>query len=147
MSDFNMASLLEGTLEDLADAPSFEPFKPGAHLITIQSWEGLDGKLKISNHPAIKINLRLDETKELNDPNDTAQAPGSETGIVFMMDNEYGQGSLKKILAALSSHFGSKTNGETFEASTGAQCLAITDLQSNKEKTKFYTNIKEISVI
>jgi hypothetical protein len=147
MSEFNIESLLEGTLDELADAPTFEPFHVGAHRVSIH-FEGTDGKLVINKHPAIKIKMKLINTEELANPqDDKPQVPGSEAEVLYMLDNDMGQGSLKKVAAVLQEHLGTKSLKETLEAAKGLECLVMTAIRTNKDKTQKYTDIKEISVI
>lgn len=141
-SALDVDGLLDGTLDDLADAPSFEPFNAGAHHVVID-WEG---PIKVGTHPAIKLKMKLIETKELSDSNAIAQAAGSEAEQAFMLDNEYGQGGLKILLNSLAQTY-KGTNREIMQQSKGAECLVITEIRTNKDKTAKYTNVKEISVI
>lgn len=139
---FNIDTLLDATLDSLADAPSFEPFYPGAHKITIHFEQK-----KIADHPAIEMKMKLLETVELADTSLTPQKPGSECNVAFLMDNEYGQGDLKKILTVLSAHFGTKTNRETLEASSGAEVLITTKIRQKDKDALKYCIILELAVI
>jgi hypothetical protein len=146
-TEFNIESLLEGTLDELADAPTFEPFHVGAHVVTVH-FEGQDGKLVVNKHPAVKIKMKLIRTEELANPqDDTPQKPGSEAEVLYMLDNDMGQGSLKKIAAVFQEKFGTRTLRETLDAAKGTECLVMTSVRTNKEKTQKYTDIKEISVL
>lgn len=140
---FNMDALLDGTLDDLADLPAFEPYRAGTHVVQIN----IEGPVAVNKHPSFKLKMKLIETKELADPNETAQAPGTEAEVLYPMDNEYGQGGFKKILAGLNETFQKKTNREIIEAAQGAECIVITTIRSNKDKTAFYTAIKDIGVV
>lgn len=141
-TEFNVDALLDGTLDDLADLPAFEPYRAGTHVVQIN----IEGPIKVNNHPSFKLKMKLIETKELADSNETAQAPGTEAEVLFPMDNEYGQGGFKKVLAGLNETFQKKSNREIIEAAQGAECLVITTVRGNKDKTAFYTAIKEIAV-
>jgi hypothetical protein len=143
MSDaFNIDALLDATLDDLADAPSFEPFHPGAHKITINFEQK-----KIAEHPAIEMKMKLIETVELADTSAVPQKAGSECNVAFLLDNEYGQGDLKKILTVLSAHFGTKTNRETLEAAKGAEVLVTTKIRQKDKDAPKYCVIMDMVVI
>jgi hypothetical protein len=139
----DMNSILDGTIDDLMDAPTFEPFKAGSHRIVISDIE----QLVVNKHPSFKVKLKLLETLELGNSSDTAQAAGSEAEVLYMMDNEMGQGNFKNILKSLAAHFGTATNRETIAAAKGAECVVITNVRTNKEKTASYTEIKNIEVV
>jgi hypothetical protein len=141
--DVNMDALLDGTLDDLADAPSFEPFHPGAHKVTIE----IEGPIVVNKHPAFKLAMKLVETVELEDKSLTPQVPGSAAEVLYMMDNELGQGNFKKLLGALNATFQAANNRGIIEAAKGTECLVITKVRPNKDKSAFYTEVKEISVV
>ena len=98
---FNMDSLLEGTLDDLAEVPDFVTYPAGTHRANL-SWE-----MPTKERPTtIGIKFSAIETVELNDANDTPLVPGSLTTVSFKMDHEYGQSNYRKIIASLAAHFG-----------------------------------------
>ena len=98
MSEFNIDSLLDGTLDDLADAPEFKPFPAGTHKVTISIVQK-----KIGTHPAFEVAMKAVETIELSNSEETPLAAGATTSVAYMMDNDLGQGNFKKILASLAS--------------------------------------------
>lgn len=138
--NFDLDSLLDGTLDDLADVPGYETFHPGAHKVTI-NWKRVDKK------PAYSLNLTLIESAELANPNDIPQKPGTQTSVMFMLDNEYGQSAFRKIIASLAEHYGAGSNREIMEKSEGAECLVVTKKRSNKEKTAEYTDVVTVMVV
>jgi len=145
MSDFNMDNLLDGTLDDLADLPEFRPFPPGLHS-AVFSWE----QKVVNNHPSIEVRLKAKETIELAKPADEENKPlvgGEEASVLYMMDNEIGQGSFKEnILKPLAAHFGAKQTRELLKDAQGATVSVVTDLRANKEKTKSYMTIVKLEV-
>lgn len=147
-TEFDLSSILDGTLDALADAPTYEPFHPGSHRALLK-FEGYKGKtIVINKMPFIAAKFTLVETVELNDSSLTPQVPGSTSDAMFNMANEYGQGDLKNVLAPLAAHFNTPNNRATMEAAEGAEVLIITDVRvDSKNKDKKYLQIKEISVI
>lgn len=139
-SDFNLDALLDGTLDDLADVPGFETFNVGAHKVTI-NWKKVDKK------PAFSLSLTLIETVELANADDVPQKPGTQSSVMFMLDNEYGQSAFRKVIASLAEHFGAGSNREIMEKSEGAEVIAVTKKRANKDKTQEYTDIVQIGVI
>lgn len=142
MSEFNVDSLLDGTLDDLADLPEFKPFPPGGHRVIVS----LEQK-KIGTHPAYEVKMKAIETLELSNPSeDQPLVAGAETSVAYMLDNQYGQGSFKKLLAAAAQKFGPKSNRDLINDLQNAECVVITKVRTNKEKTQFYTDIVELQV-
>lgn len=142
MSEFNIDSLLDGTLDDLADAPEFKPFPAGTHKVVIAITQK-----KIGTHPAFELSMKAVETIELSNPEDTPLAAGATTSEAFMMDNELGQGNFKKILKSLSDFFGAKSNRELIAEAQNLEVLVVTKVRQNKDKTQSYTSIVELQVI
>lgn len=143
MSDFNIDSILDGTLDDLADLPEFKPFPVGTHkaVLTME-------QKKVNNHPCIEVKLKALETIEL--PSGTEAEPvsvGQEGTVLYMLDNELGQGKFKKLLKQLAETYGAdKTNRQIMEEAQNAEVLVVTTLRSNKDKTKMYMDIDSIVV-
>jgi hypothetical protein len=91
--------------------------------------------------------MKLIESLELNDAAKTPQAPGSEAEVLYMLDNDMGQGTLKKVLKSLGDHLNTGVPREIMSQSAGLECLVITAHRQNKDKTQTYTDLKEIKVI
>lgn len=140
--DVNMDSLLDQTLDALADAPEFKPFPAGTHKVTITIQQK-----KIGTHPAFEVGMKAVETIELSDSSQEPLAAGATTSVAYMMDNEIGQGNFKKILANLAAHYGPQSNRQLIEAAQSAEVLVVTKVRQNKDKTQSYTDIVELQVI
>ena len=142
-STFNIDTLLDGTLNDLADLPEFRPFPVGSHRATIK----LESK-KINNHPSIEVKLIAIETLEL--PAGSQETPlekGAEGSVLYMLDNEIGQGKFKNLMATVAEKFGAKTNRELIADLQGCEVAVVTTLRMNKEKTKSYMDIVELVIL
>lgn len=144
-------SLLDATLDDLADMPEFKPFPAGAHRANLTL------ELKpVNNVPSIDVQLKGIETMELANPEDTPIAPGDSTNVLLMLKkkdgtkNELSEGKLKEILKPLQAHFGTASNRETMEASKGVEVLVVTKIRQDKrdsDDVKSYTDIVSIQVV
>lgn len=147
-SDFDINSLLDGTLDALADMPEFKPFPAGTHSIlgTLID-KASDKKLWVNGHPAYEFKMTLDETLEMADSTQLALAKGAETNVLYMLDNEMGQGQFKKLMTALSVKFGEKTNRELIGECKNLAMTVVTKQRSNKDKTQMYTDIVELLVM
>ena len=141
MSDLD--TLLDATLDDIADLPSLQPFSAGAHRVAASF-----GTKEINGKVAITLDLTLQETLELANPQDPMGKPGDVSNTMFMMDNEYGQGNFKKCAAPFAVAMGFKTNREIVEGVKDVECIVVTSLRADKnDADKKYLQVKEISVL
>lgn len=150
----NIDDLLDGTLDDLSDVPSFKPFAEGAHMCKI-NWE----VTAINNIPTVKLKLAHVSTEELVNAEDTAPVPGDETEVAFMLKkkdntkNELAEGQWKEILAALKAgipELAAATNREVMEATNNMEVLVVTNIRKNAKDPadiKYYTGVKSVSVV
>ncbi len=136
-------SLLDETIDDLSDLPS-NSFSAGAHLATIQ----FEPKT-INEKLAVELTMTIVETQELSNADDPMPKAGDKGTVLFMMGNEMGEGSLKKILTPLAEATGTtgKSKREIFDALKGATALVVTTKRSNKDKTAEYMDVKNITLI
>lgn len=141
-ANFDMDSLLDGTLDDLADAPEFKPFPAGTHRVTITI-----AQKKIGTHPAFEVGMTAIETLELADSSQEPLTAGATSSVAYMMDIEIGQGNFKKLLKSLANHYGLKSNRDLIFDAQNAEVLVVTKQRMNKEKTQTYTDIVELQVV
>ena len=157
-TEFNIDTLLDGTLDDLADMPEFKPFPPGAHKVTIVSWtqKSLDDKKDASKkNVMMEMKIKAIETVESATGSDEVASPGQEENLSFFLVHhsspqamELGQGQFKEIMKALAANFGAKSNRELMADSTGAEVLVTTGLRKDKSTPpKFYTRLDKLMVI
>jgi len=146
-ADFNVDAILDGTLDDLADMPEFRPYPAGTHRFHLTLVNKTAKKDWINGHPAVEAKMKLIETVELANPADAPLTAGAETSVLYMLDNELGQGSFKNLMKALVAHFGARSNRELMEECRNLECLGVTKLRANKDKTKEYTDLVEIQVV
>jgi len=144
MSEFNIDNILDGTLDDLADLPEFKPFPAGTHKAIMK----MEQKV-VNKHPSIEVSLKALETVELPSGSDAEPVSvGQEASVLYMLDNELGQGKFKKLLQMLATTYGAdKTNRQIMEESQGAEVLVVTTLRPNKDKTKMYMDIDAVQVV
>lgn len=141
MSDLD--NLLDATLDDLEDLPSFTPFPCGAHRV-LATFEEKD----INGNPAIELNFKLVETIELSDANDATPKEGDTSNTMFMLNNEYGRGNLKKCAMPFGAALELSKIRDIIEQVTDVECIIITGLRVDKnDKEKFYLQVKEIEVV
>lgn len=157
----DMDSLLDGTLDDLADMPTFKPFCAGAHMLKLS----FNAKDKINDIPTVKVKLVHISTEEKSDE-DVAPTPGDETEVAYMLQkkdastgkmvaNELAQGQFKQLLAELKTGLNlpdGTSNRAVMEAAEGLEALCITQVRKGKAdkdtgEVKFYTALKSVSVV
>ncbi len=139
MSDIN--NLLDSSLDDLADLPEFGTYPAGAHKVIID-WE----QKEVNKHPSLELKFKLVETLELSNPNDEPLTPGAEGSVLFMLDNEFGQGKLKNFLKPLGQSLGVSKLSEIVEQSAGMEVTIVTKVRQNKDKTQSYTDISKVLI-
>lgn len=137
-------NLLDMTLDDLADLPEFKPFPAGAHKVYIT----LEKKV-VNKKEAIEAKLKAIETLELSEPEgeDKPLEAGAESGVLYMMDNEFGQGNFKKIAVVLARALQVSSVGDLITACKNVEVLVVTKLRKNKDTGQVYTDIKELQVL
>ena len=145
-------SLLDGTLDDLADVPEFKPFPIGTHAVTIK-WE-----IKtVNDKAAVELTLTALETLQLADTSAEPVKAGDSTSVLFQLvkkdgtPNEVAQGQWKGLLAPLAVHFGTASNRETMEASNGATVAVTTGVRTSTNKdtkeVRYYTSVNSLTII
>jgi hypothetical protein len=136
--------LLDCTLDDLKDLPSFKPFQAGAHRVTA-SW----GTKDINGIGYLTLDFKMLETVELSDLNEAVTgAAGDEAGTMYNLANEYGQGNAKKAAAPFLAALNMSTLRELVEGAHDVECMIITSLRPNKKDPESpYLEVKEVQVV
>jgi hypothetical protein len=141
--NFNIDSLLDGTLDDLADLPEFKAYPEGTHKVIISF-----ALKEINKSPAYELSMKALETLELSNPADAPLEQGASTSVAYMLNNELGQGKFKKILASLAAHYGAKTNRELIDDAQNAEAVIVTKQRKDKkDPTRVYTDIVELAIV
>jgi hypothetical protein len=138
----SMDSLLDATLDDLADLPEFLPFPPGLHTCVLNFTTK-----KVNTKTVVDIKLTAVETVELADPSATPLTRGATCNVSYFIDNVYAQGALKKIAQSLQAHFtDAKSLSAIMREAEGCTCNVVTKQRPNKDKSQVYTDIVELQV-
>jgi len=126
----NFDSILDANLDDLADLPEFANFPAGVHRCTVSMLQKT-----INSKPAIEVTLTGIETVELSKPEeDKPISAGQTSSSAYFMDNEFGQGAFKKLVAPLAGHLGVTSLREIIEQSAGTEVEAVTAFRMGKAK-------------
>jgi len=155
--NLDIDSLLDGTLDDLADAPEFKPYPLGVHKVVI-NWETKqldDNKDKSKKNTIVTLKMKALETIETPAGSEEVCSPGQEENIGFFLVHhsspkamEIGQGAFKEVMKSLAAHYGAKSNRELMAESAGAEVLVTTGLRKDKtDASKKYTKLEKLMVI
>lgn len=141
MSDLD--TLLDATLDDLEDLPTFTPFAAGAHRVLAS----LESK-EINGKPCVELTLKLVEVMELVDTNGTQPQPGDTSNTLYFLDNEIGRGKFKAVASSFGEALGLSNLREIVEQVTDVECVIVNSVTTDKnDPDKKYLNIKELQVV
>ena len=143
MSNVDLDSILDSSIDDLADLPEFCIYPSGAHRVIIK-WESKE----VNKHPSMEMKMTMVETVELANPaEDQPVADGVESSSLFMLDNEFGQGAFKKIMKTLAEACGTQKISETVEASQGMEVtVVVVTKPDKKDKDVMRMNVRSVAV-
>ena len=138
----DLDSILDSSIDDLADLPEFGVYPNGVHKVIIQ-WESKT----VNNKPALELKMKAVETVELSNPAaDKPLETGAEGSVLYFLDNEFGQGKMKAVMKALAVSLGTSSIKETIEASGGMEVQVVCKVRQNKDKTQSYTDVTKVIV-
>lgn len=143
MSNDILANLLDGTLDDIDDLPSFAPFPAGIH--NVKASLTVD---EIGGKAAIKLDLVMVESVELADAEAEAPKAGDSCNTVFFLDNEFGLGNFKRCAKPFQEAFQCASTGELIEQVTDIDCMVVTSTRPDKkDPARLYLDVKEINIV
>lgn len=142
-------SLLEGTLDDLADLPESSPFPSGAYqvLMTLES-------KTINKKPAVEAKMKLVSVEKMEDESATPPVPGHESTVLYILRNndgkanEIAQGQLKKLATAIAEGLDLPAPvrvSEVIAAAKSLSCLVVVTAKMDKKDT-VRQNIVELAL-
>lgn len=137
----SLDALFAMSIDDMADLPSFEVPCEGSYILEIS----LDTK-KIKDVAALEANYTVVELVEPATPGETA-TPGTKFSVANLLDNKYGVGNAKKVLATFADFAGSRNPSGIVAAVKDVRIAAT--LKHRKDKNdpdKIYANISNITL-
>lgn len=138
----DLDSILDSSIDDLADLPEFAVYPSGVHKVIID----FESK-EVNKHPCVEMKMKAVETVELANPAaDTPLEAGTESSVLFMLDNEFGQGKFKTIIKQIAAATGTSKISETVEAAKGMEVQVVCKVRQNKDKTQSYTDVTKVIV-
>lgn len=137
-------NLLDATLDDLADLPTFTPFPCGAHRVLATFKRNDEMK-------AVILDLTMIETIEYANPQDGETSPtkeGDTSNAMYQLGNKWGAGNFKKAAKNFVEHVGESGLSAIVDGVENVECMVLTGLRKDKnDPEKFYLDIKEITVL
>lgn len=133
MTDVNF-DMLDRAIDELPDLKGFEPLPAGTYRIAM-GWE----KKEVAEKPAVAFKMKVLETIELANKNDTPPEEGKEADLLFILTNndgeesELGLGQLKQILSEVAPYVGGESASEVMENSEGAEVFVTLKVRANKK--------------
>lgn len=147
----DLDSILDATLDDLADMPEFKPFPAGTHRVTME-WSIKE----INKQSCPELKLTIVETVELSNPDDVPGKAGDNTSLAYIFKkkdgtkNEIAEGQFKQVMQGLAESYGSKSPRELMAESQKAEVLVTTKVRTDKKDSnniKHYTDLVALQVI
>jgi hypothetical protein len=137
----DLDSILDSSIDDLADLPEFGVYPSGVHKVVIK-WESKE----VNKHPCMELKMKMVETVELANPAaDQPVAAGQESSALFMLDNEFGQGAFKAIIKELAAATGTNKISEAVEASNGMEIdVVVVTKPDKKDASTMRMNVKKV---
>lgn len=139
----NINDLFSASLDDLADLPAFETPPAGSYLLRANM-----AVKEVNSKQCVEASFEVLETIELADPaNSTAVVPGTKFSTLFMLDNEFGVGNLKKFLTPFQQHFGAANIGALVEEIKDVDIACLVKNRKDKnDPDKVYGSVTNITI-
>lgn len=140
------------SLDDIDDLPQFLTFPSGAYHVVLV--EGILQK-DVNNKPCAEAAMTLAEITELSEvlPSPHATGPdeqpkvGDVMSTLFQLDNETGAGLFKEFLKPIAAHCGERQVQAICDKSKGLHLMVVIKRTWNKDKERFFGNVKQVAVI
>lgn len=146
-------SLLDGTLDDIADLPSFAAWPAGAYRALLP--EGFKQKL-INEKPVFELKLVNKEVLEISNAAETDEAPkvDDECSVAFGIDTDIGKGFFKEALTPFINALGLTADQAGavragVESSKGMEVIAVMKRRVVKKdgEEKIYPTLVKIEIL
>lgn len=128
--------LMDSSIDDLADMPAFEVPPKGHYKLSVS----LERKT-INDKPTVEAKCVVLETLELANQNDKPMENGGKFSQLFMMDNEFGQGSFKLFIQPIAAglNLGGQKMGAVVAAVQNVQIACTVKHRPDKtDKDRIY---------
>lgn len=137
--------LMDASIDDLKDLPPFIVPPVGHYKL------GMSLSRKVVNDkPCIQAEYVVKETLELKNSQEAPAEVGTKFSQLFTMDNEFGQGAFKALVAPLVAGLGlqGKKIAEIIAAVQNVDVHATVKQRKDKDdKDKVYANVQNVEVV
>lgn len=137
----NINDLFSASIDDIADLPSFEVPVVGSYILAVTA-----EIKKINDKDVVEAQYTVQELVEPAIAGETA-VPGTKFSTIFMIDNEFGIGNLKKFLKPFADHYGNTNVGELIgEIKDVTVAATLKHRKDKNDPDKVYAIISNLSV-
>ena len=143
-SNEKLPDIFSQSIDDLADLPGFETPPPGSYILEVTC------EVKAVNEKdCLEASFKVVETQELeNEDTDTRVADGTVFSTLFMLDNKFGIGNMKKFLKPFSEHFGKGNIGELVQELRDVKFACLVKNRKDKnDPDRVYGSVTNIVVV
>lgn len=133
--------LMDASIDAIADLPAFVVPPIGFYKLGLS----LERKA-VNDKPCVQANFVVLETKELKNASDVPVEVGTKFNSLYMMDNQFGQGAFKALVAPLAGGLGLQGAkvSEVIQKVQNVQITATLKHRKDKEdKERVYPNIQD----
>lgn len=128
------------SIDDIEDLPEFGAFPAGTYIVDFKL-----ARKTVANHPSVEASMKLIAVQELADATEVEPKEGSETSILYMLDNEFGLGNFKKLAKVVRESQGCGSTVTEIVEAASAGLSAVVTLTAKKDKSDVLrNNIREI---
>jgi hypothetical protein len=144
MSDkklMDVASLLDSNLDAIDDLPEFAVPPNGAYQLKVNF------ELKeVNKKTCIEAKHTVISVVELENAQETPPKIGDQFSQLFMLDNEFGQGNLKKYAAPFFAHFGIQKYGQLMTLGEVVIACSVKQRKDKEDPSKVYGRVDNIVI-
>lgn len=144
MSDkqlMDVASLLDSNLDAIDDLPEFAVPPNGAYQLSV-SFEFKE----VNKHPCIEARHTIVQVLELENSQDNPPKVGDQFSQLFMLDNEFGQGNLKKYAKPFFERFGLTQYKQLLTIGEVVIACSVKQRKDKDDKDKVYGRVDNIVI-
>lgn len=121
------------SLDDIPDLPEFGAWPAGTYIATAKLARKIV-KMKGEDTPCVELTLKLNAVQATE--SETVPAEGSESSILYNLQNEFGMGSFKKVAKEVAAYFGCPAAiGPVVDAVQDIPCVVTLSAKTDKSGT------------
>ena len=135
------AQFEELSLDDIPDLPEFGAWPAGTYIATAKMNRKMV-KMKDGETPCVELSLKMVAVQATE--SETVPVEGSETSMLYNLQNEFGLGNFKKVAKSVVSYFGCASSiGAVVGEVQDVPCVVTLSAKKDKSDT-LRNNVQEI---